>query len=113
MNEYKLVYVCSPYAGDIEQNVSNARKYSRFVAMSGYIPITPHLLFTQFLSDNNPEERDMGMRFGNSLMDLCSELWVFGDDISTGMKAEIQRAKEQEYKIRYFNKEMKETILEK
>lgn len=53
------------------------------------------------------------MRFGNSLMDLCSEIWVFGDDISTGMKAEIQRAKEQEYKIRYFNKEMKETILEK
>ena len=113
MSEYKLVYVCSPYAGDIDQNVTNAQKYSRFAAMSGYIPITPHLLFTQFLSDGNPEELNMGMRFGNSLMDLCSEIWVFGDDISTGMKAEIQRAKEQEYKIRYFNKEMKETILEK
>ena len=25
-----IVYICSPYAGDVEVNVENARKYSRF-----------------------------------------------------------------------------------
>ena len=25
-----LVYVCSPYAGDVETNVKNAKRYSRF-----------------------------------------------------------------------------------
>lgn len=25
-----LVYVCSPYAGDVENNVINAKRYSRF-----------------------------------------------------------------------------------
>ena len=26
-----LVYICSPYAGDMERNAENARKYSRSV----------------------------------------------------------------------------------
>ena len=105
----QLVYICSPYAGDVEQNVANAQKYSRFAALSGYIPITPHLLFTQFLSDDNPEERDLGIQFGNCLMDLCSEIWVFGNYISNGMKAEIQRAENKNYKIRYFDTKMQES----
>ena len=25
-----LVYICSPYAGDVETNVKNAKRYSRF-----------------------------------------------------------------------------------
>ena len=40
-----IIYVCSPYAGDIESNVQAARRYSRFAVESGYIPIAPHLLF--------------------------------------------------------------------
>jgi hypothetical protein len=27
---YPLVYVCSPFRGNIDENVINARKYSRF-----------------------------------------------------------------------------------
>ena len=27
-----IVYICSPYAGDIEANVENARSYCRFAA---------------------------------------------------------------------------------
>ena len=33
-----IVYICSPYAGDVEVNVENARKYSRFAVDMGYIP---------------------------------------------------------------------------
>ena len=34
-----LVYICSPYAGDVETNTKNARRYSRFAIESHTIPI--------------------------------------------------------------------------
>lgn len=66
------------------------------------IPIAPHLLFPQFLCDDNPKERQLGLFFGNALMSKCSEVWVFGEYISSGMEAEIRRAKWKNYRLRYF-----------
>lgn len=97
-----LVYICSPYSGDVARNTRSACRYSRFAAMRGYIPITPHLLYPQFLDDDKPAERDLGLLFGNMLMDQCAEVWVFGSHVSRGMKAEIERAERLHYKIRYF-----------
>ena len=45
-----LVYICSPYAGDVERNVNMARVYSRFAVRNTCIPITPHLLYPQSVS---------------------------------------------------------------
>lgn len=98
-----LVYICSPYTGDIENNVKVAQRYSRFAVRKGYIPIAPHLLFPQFLNDADPVERKLGLLFGNILMSKCSEIWVCGNRVSTGMEAEISRALKKRYKIRYFN----------
>lgn len=100
-----IVYICSPYAGDVETNVQKARRYCRFAVDKGYIPIAPHLLFTQFLNDDNPKERQLGIFFGNAVMSKCSEVWVFGDRISDGMEAEIKRAKRKNYPLRYFSEE--------
>jgi hypothetical protein len=100
---HPMVYICSPYAGDVEENVKKARRYSRFAVEKGYLPITPHLLFTQFLNDNLQSERDLGMFFGIVLMSKCSEVWVFGDTISSGMKTEIEVAKRKRYRVKYFN----------
>ena len=109
-NERKrpLVYVCSPYSGDVEHNTRNARRFSRFAAMRGYIPITPHLLYPQFLDDNKPDERDLGLLFGNALLDRCAEVWVFGAHVSRGMAAEIDRAKKRRTRIRYFTERCEE-----
>ena len=71
-------------------------------------PIAPHLLFPQFLDDNNPEERELGLFFGNALMSKCAEVWVFGSRISSGMEAEIKRAKWKGYRLRYFTEECQE-----
>ncbi len=98
-----LVYICSPYSGDIEQNTETARRYSRFAIVMGYIPIAPHLLFPQFLDDSDPEERELGLFFGNVMMSKCAEVWVFGSRISSGMKSEIDRAKRKNMPIRYFS----------
>lgn len=103
-----IVYICSPYAGDINKNVEAARRYSRFAVDSGYIPIAPHLLFPQFLNDADPNERELGLLFGNALMSKCAEVWVFGNTISPGMAAEIKRAKWKHYRLRYFTEDFQE-----
>lgn len=103
-----IIYVCSPYSGDVESNVRAAQRYSRFAVETGYIPIAPHLLFPQFLRDDDPRERELGLFFGNALMSKCSEVWVFGSTISPGMAAEIKRARWKNYRLRYFTEEMEE-----
>ena len=103
-----IVYICSPYAGDVEKNVEAAQRYSRFAVEKGYIPIAPHLLFPQFLNDRNPKERQLGLFFGNALMSKCSEVWVFGSRISAGMEAEIKRARWKNYRLRYFTENCEE-----
>lgn len=103
-----LVYVCSPYAGDVQNNINNARKFSRFTAEQNGIPVTPHLMYPQFLNDADQEEREMAMHFNYVLLGKCNELWVFGGVISKGMAREIGVAKKRRMKIRWFNWEMKE-----
>lgn len=103
-----IVYVCSPFSGNVEENTANARKYCRFAVERGYIPIAPHLLYPQFLNDNDPVERELGLHFGNVLMSHCTEVWVFCETISTGMDAEIRRAKRKNYRLRYFNSTLEE-----
>lgn len=107
-NYRPMVYICSPYSGDTEKNVKNARKYSRFAVDNHCLPITPHIYFTQFMDDSIPEERDTAIFMNWVLMSKCVELWVFGDIISAGMKAEIDRAKRKHLKIRYFSEKLEE-----
>lgn len=103
-----IVYICSPYAGDVENNTAAARRYCRFAVEVGYIPIAPHLLFPQFLNDSNPKERELGLFFWNAILSKCAEIWVFGDRISEGMEAEIKRATWKGYRIRYFSETCEE-----
>ena len=103
-----IVYICSPYAGDIEANAAAARRYSRFAVEQGCIPIAPHLLFPQFLNDTDPKERQLGLFLGNALMSKCTEVWIFGSHISPGMEAEIKRAKWKNYRLRYFTENLEE-----
>ena len=103
-----IVYICSPYSGDVEKNVNTARRYSRFDVDQGYIPLAPHLLFPQFLDDNDESERALGLFFGNALMSKCAEVWVFGDRISAGMETEIRRARWKGYHLRHFTEDCQE-----
>ena len=103
-----IVYICSPFSGDVDGNIAAAQRYSRFAVDKGYIPIAPHLLFPQFLNDDDPKERQLGLFFGNALMSKCAEVWVFGSTISAGMEAEIKRAKWKDYRLRYFTENCEE-----
>ena len=103
-----MVFVCSPFAGCVRENVQNARRYSRFTYLSGYMPITPHLMYPLFLDDKQTKERQDGMDMGLRLLDLCEELWVFGDRYSSGMQREIAHAIARCMTIRYFDEDCNE-----
>ena len=103
-----LVFICSPFAGDMEGNTERAREYSRFAVSKNYIPIAPHLLFPQFLEETDPAGRELGISFGLVLQSMCREMWVFGDTVSKGMAVEIGKAKERGIPIRYFTERCEE-----
>jgi hypothetical protein len=93
MTENKLVYIASPYAGDVERNIDFARKACRYCIAQGHTPVAPHLLYTQMLDDGDPAQRELGLELGQRLLERSDELWVCGGRISSGMAAEIAAAR--------------------
>ena len=101
-NYKPLVYIASPYAGDIERNTERARQYCRFAVSQGFIPLAPHLHYPQFMDEADAKQRKLGLRFALILLGKCDELWVFGSYISKGMKREIATAERRGIKTKYF-----------
>jgi hypothetical protein len=103
-NKYRpLVYICSPYAGEVEYNINRARGYCRLAVSKGYIPLAPHLHYPQFMDDDDSEQRQMGLFFALVLLGKCDEMWVFGNRITEGMAREIDVAERRGIFIRRFN----------
>lgn len=92
----KLVYICSPLQGDIPGNMKKAAMFCKAAAAQGdIVPLAPHTIFTQYLDDTDPKQRERGLIMGRELIRRCDELWVCGRNISPGMKQEIAFANEQ------------------
>lgn len=102
------IYICSPFAGDTEGNIEKARRYCAFAVKQGYITYAAHLFFPQFMSDDDPAQRELGLFMGIVYLDGCRECWVFGDTVSSGMAAEIERAKKRGIVLRYFTERCEE-----
>ncbi|MBS4007132.1 MAG: DUF4406 domain-containing protein [Clostridium sp.] len=102
------VFICSPFAGDIDRNTLNARRYLKFAIDKGVIPFAPHLLYPPVLDEHDPAQRELGLYFGMVWLGKCDELWVFGSYISSGMGAEIARARKRRIPIRYFTENCEE-----
>lgn len=94
-----VVYLCSKYSVDINTNSNDAKRYSRFAVEQGVIPIAPHLLFPVFMDEKT--ERDIAMYMSEVLISSVDELWVFGNELSSGMKVEVEVAKKLKKAIRY------------
>lgn len=88
----KLVYICSPLRGDVEANVRRAARYSAYAAGCGVIPIAPHVAWNGIFDDTVPEKRETALRLGLELLKRCDEVWVMGNEISQGMRGEIDEA---------------------
>jgi hypothetical protein len=108
-----LVFICSPYAGDIETNTIKAKEYCRWAALCrGVVPFAPHLMNTQFLEEFILEERELGINLGLQILEHCKELWIFGNTMSKGMSLELAHARELGIVVRYFGEDCMERGVE-
>lgn len=105
----KKIFISSPFRGDVERNRKTAAGYCRIAYEVGHLPIAPHLLFPQFLDEDNLKERTDGISMGLDLLRDCDELWMFGK-ATEGMEQEIRFAVE--HGIHIWFKEMQKGGLE-
>lgn len=87
----------SPYAGDVERNVTYARLCLRDSLSRGEAPIASHLLYTQpgVLRDEMPQEREWGINAGLAWGVAAEKTVVYIDHgISRGMQFGIKNAEE-------------------
>lgn len=104
-NAWPVVYVCSAFRGDEKMNILRAREYCRFVVSRRKVPLAPHLLFPQFVDEQT--ERSVAMKMDCYLLQRCDELWAFGK-VTDGMLKEIELAADEEKRVRYFTRDLKE-----
>lgn len=88
----KLVYICAPLRGDVEDNIEFARQKAKEVFAEGNIPICPHLMFPPIADPANPAEDKAAMDMCLKLIDRCNEIRIFGGEWTEGMWQEIRHA---------------------
>lgn len=100
----RKVVVESPYAGDIEKNLTYARACLHDCLLRGEAPIASHLLYTQpgVLDDNKLEERKLGIEAGLVWGALAEATVVYTDHgFSNGMRHGIKRAEKEGRPVEY------------
>lgn len=93
----RFVIVESPYAGNVDQHVTYARRAVRDSLMRGEAPFASHLLYTQpdVLRDAVPAERKHGIEAGLELAKRADLTAVYADlGISSGMEWGVKHAKD-------------------
>ena len=103
-----LVYICSPYSGDVEANVVLVRRFCAFAVSAGQIPLAPHLHYPQFMDDADPDARELAVFFNRILLSKCEELWANIGRVSAGMRAEIDWAHQMYIPVRFFDADFQE-----
>ncbi|MBE5040526.1 DUF4406 domain-containing protein [Ructibacterium gallinarum] len=106
----ELVYVCSPLGAPTKEGVLNnmhkAREYAKTVSEKmDCRAIAPHGILPEYLDDNIPEERAVGLRFGLDLLRICKKMVVCGNVISSGMQKEIELAEKLGIEVRYLKEQ--------
>lgn len=85
----------TPYAGDVEANATYLRACLRDSLMRGEAPFASHAIYTLpgVLRDDNPAEREIGMRAGFAWREIAGRTIVYTDrGISPGMQRGIDHA---------------------
>lgn len=100
----KKVYICAPLGGDVKGNLEKVKRYTEYALKCGTASVVPHF-YALCLDDDNPDERKIGMAAGSSLLWFCDELWLFGDEITEGMSAELQYCRHLNVKTRKIREE--------
>jgi hypothetical protein len=106
-NLWSRVFICSPYRGKTTEeqvkNVELAKRFCAYAVAEKRSPIAPHLLYPQFLNDEDVKDRRAGINCGLAFLASCIEIWVLGTYLSEGMLAEIAEASRNKIPIVFFS----------
>lgn len=98
----RLVILESPWTGDVERNAAYARRAMADSLARGEAPMVSHLLYTQVLDDDDPDDRATGILAGLAWGPAAAATVVYRDrGISTGMLAGIIRARQEGRPVEY------------
>ena len=104
-----FIYTCHPVAPDerysTQQNLDSIDAIEKKITSNGnFAIISPWSSLCRVTEDSNPEERELGIDFNLLTLRVFKliadklgkplELWAYGHRISSGMKEEIELAKE-------------------
>ena len=88
----RLVYIGSPYAGNVQENIEINKSYCRQVIAEGHLPVSPHCALAYLDEDT---ERETALNFCKNLIDICDEVRLYIEfGKSKGMEMEERYARE-------------------
>ena len=83
----------APTREEIEWNRSNASKWVGWAGRQGVAPLAMWIVMSGEW-DETAENRERGLLIDEAQVELCSELWLVGGRVSSGMQRERRRAEE-------------------
>ncbi len=92
----KKVYICAPFRGNASDSSQQAKRYTEYALRCGTAPVVPH--FCGLNQDSRYAK--VCTAAGQSLLWLCDELWIIGDEITAQMKKDIQFSKHLNIRVR-------------
>ena len=84
----KRIFISHPFAGDPEGNRRRVDEICKNIKDA--LPISPMHLFG-FIEEETEEHREEIMRVCKRMIDICDEVWIYGD--SPGCREEKEYAK--------------------
>ena len=88
-----FAYVSAPHVEGNDLLTLQAISYCKDLYDMGFIPICPALMFSQFLNDGVPQERESKQEMSLNLLRRCRVLVVCGNEVTDEMEREILLAK--------------------
>ena len=90
----KICFISHPVSGDVSGNIKKIIAIARHINLTepDVVPFVPYLIDLYSLDDNEPKERVRGLKNGLELFINCriNEVRLYGNNISEGMKEEIE-----------------------
>jgi len=107
----KIVFISHPISGDVPGNIKKIIAIARHINLTepDVVPFVPYLIDLYSLDDNEPKERERGLKNGVAVFNnsWIEEVRLYGDRITEGMNAEIELAKRFDTPVRPMTPETK------
>lgn len=94
----RIIYICAPMTED-DACPEKIKQYTRYVLQCDAVPVAPH--FYQLCMPKTAKDRAETIRSaGRSLIWFSDEVWVFGDERTDNMNADLEFCKALNLKVR-------------